>query len=118
MPETIQQQLERLRSLVHNRLCHPCLVEADYKAMEAALAIIDKLETTADGVPVIPGMVVWFESAIGTIWHCKATQFVYDTLDEILTPWGWISLDKCYSTREAVEVAKGDDTNDLPTTRS
>jgi hypothetical protein len=31
------------------------MTKRDAEAIQAALAIIDKLETTADGIPVVPG---------------------------------------------------------------
>jgi len=75
---------------------------------QAAEALVDKLPQTADGVPVVPGMTVWWVRN-DEVWHgivAGATSIVV-----------WVKPDKgdlaeawqpggCYSTREAAEAAR------------
>lgn len=59
--------------------------------VERLQAIVDKLPKTADGVPVVPGMVVWKS-------NCEPTN-----VGMLLGTW----VCQCYSTHEAAEAAGG-----------
>jgi len=99
-------------------LCPDCLdvdVHAHVNSVTAPLqAIVDSLPKTADGVPVVPGMEVWFWLNDETILvHQKAVQFVEDNQQSIMTSYGWLNVRHCYSTREAAEVKEPGLTKEL-----
>ena len=58
------------------------------------LAIVHKLPKTADGVPVVPDMEIWFRGEKGP-QRSQIPNFEFRKFDD------------CYSTREAAEAAKG-----------
>lgn len=68
-------------------------------------ALLDQLPKTADDVPVVPGMGMFFESDTGEIVFSTATRFLADG-SAILTEYGWRRLECCYSTREAAEKVR------------
>jgi hypothetical protein len=71
-------------------------------AVRSALALIDKFPKTADGVPVLPGMVLWYRSPAGII----PSEPVRNWADLV----GYLDDQGCvfYSTREAAEAAGGE----------
>jgi hypothetical protein len=79
--------------------------------VERLRAIVDKLPKTADGVPVVPMMEVWFWNDADYIDSAHAYTFSqqrHKVPISILTEWGWVRVAHCYSTREAVEAAGGE----------
>jgi hypothetical protein len=88
--------------------CECCKLPTE---IERLLAIVAKLPKTADGVPVVPGMRVW--------WVCNRAIWAGTvdgvTCDQVwLIPdegehWGTWSPSDCYSTREAAEKAAGEE---------
>ena len=78
--------------------------------LERLRAIVDKLPRTADGVPVVPGMEVYYPIRSGTRQGEILQQWVNDSLD--VTPCrstNRVAIYSWYSTREAAEAAGGDD---------
>ena len=78
--------------------------------IERLRAIVDKLPRTADGVPVVPGMEVYYPIRSGTRQGEILQQWVNDSLD--VTPCrstNRVAIYSWYSTREAAEAAGGDD---------
>lgn len=81
----------------------PCCIKCDGKweaaaEIERLLAIVGRLPTTSDGVPITPGMIVfggW--DGIGVVSELE-TSGAY-----IRQPGGvfWRAMDECYSTEEA-----------------
>ena len=81
------------------------------------LSTVDKIPKTADGVPVVPGMMVYkhvtdtkgnhlsmplaVTRLTGVAWLCKETD---DGLICVASRVG--NVEECYSTREAAEVGK------------
>jgi hypothetical protein len=97
-------------------------MDDDYKSLaarlEAAEAIIVKLPTTADGVPVVPGMEVWttrrfserkmrppFMVKVSHVWNPSGSADIgeADVFGNVTTK---LLASFCYSTREAAEQAK------------
>ena len=89
--------------------------------LEAARAIVAKLPKTADGVPIVPGMHVWFysrNSASQWVEELKVTgwehlpgmepgyMFVLSVCNEAGESDG-VNLACCYSTEAAALAAKG-----------
>jgi len=75
-------------------------------------AIVDKLPKTADGVPVVPGMNVFYYSPyqrevfrINDAMRCKATYIPSGCSQLNLQ---WVGVDECYSTRLAAKAAGGE----------
>lgn len=66
-------------------------------------AIVEKLPRTADGVPVVPGMTLWFVETrdTGKTWFVNEHEPI-----RLATNHYWIS-DKGYSTRAAAEAEAG-----------
>lgn len=92
-------QLDRKKALESRKL------KAEIEWLQA---IVDKLLTTADGVPVLPGM---------NLWAVDLDGGVYQWLVEVVSTDGRLrgvfhhvsnecDASRCYSTREAAEEAK------------
>ena len=64
-------------------------------AIRELLEVVDKLPKTADGVPVVPGMVTWCWVPEGYIMEAHATME-----NGPVRPWT-----ECYSTRQGAEEA-------------
>lgn len=91
-------------------------MEADRQELEAQLsaaqAIIDKLPKTADGVPVVPGMKVWWSHSNGNIDDAEVCELrdggcgviIWDEATGRLAH--HLEYVACYSTREAAETAQ------------
>ena len=60
--------------------------------------IVDKLPTTADGVPVVPGMEIWHPD--GRTGTASIAYYGRDCFPS------YVVAEYCYSTREAAEAAK------------
>jgi len=75
--------------------------------IERLTAIIDKLPKTADGVPIVPGMIAWCH-------HCGITRAEligeFGVTIEGPTVWcdGMADADGLYGTREAADAAGGE----------
>lgn len=69
--------------------------------------IVDKRAKTEDGVPAVPGMIVWFSNGSGTIRKvCDGGKYGYAVeVDDADGPRVRVPLSDCYSTREAAEAA-------------
>lgn len=70
-------------------------------------AIVDKLPTTADGVPIVPEMTVWVIGNFGSIVRSVRELVVYDVSSLQCSDgdrYRWSARD-CYSTRKAAEAA-------------
>lgn len=70
-------------------------------------AIVDRLPTTADGVPVTPGMQVW-DREYGErhyAWHFLRIEHGIGIASKSV---GVVILSECYSIREAAQAAGGD----------
>lgn len=67
-------------------------------------AIVDLMPKTADGVPVVPGMMLYYPVR----GHTGVIQD--EALVGIPTDWdeAWTDCDECYSTKEAAEAAAKD----------
>ena len=85
------------------------LIETLQQRVADLEAIVAKLPVTADGVPVVPGMSVWYPSPYdGEIYECRnvlrpsATYFPKDGRCQVSTQ--FIGVSRCYSTREAAEA--------------
>jgi len=71
-------------------------------------AIVDKLPKTSDGVPVVPGMMLW-----DPVWIDRS--FAVHSLDVYCpearrSEWvveGYVDVSQCFSTQAAAEAAKG-----------
>ena len=76
-------------------------------------AVAERLPRTADGVPVVPGMIVWIHergsSKIGTPWQTLTEQVVTGMTEGCVEVESRLRLFEaaacCYSTREAAEAA-------------
>jgi len=76
--------------------------------IERLQTIVDKLPKTADGVPVVPGMVlhdpIWIEDPFGVhqllVFCPNARRSEWSCND------GEVDTSQCYSTREAAQAAK------------
>ena len=71
-------------------------------------AIVDKLPKTADGVPVVPGMVLYSSQFIcGHFRHPEIVVSLHPYADEHVSGWmsGALGEEELYSTREAAEAA-------------
>lgn len=70
--------------------------------IERLRAIVDKLPRTADGVPITPGMIVYY-AARGQVWDEMASEMFISARCSCPTPerWSW------YSTPEAAKAARG-----------
>lgn len=80
---------------------------SDLSRLAELEAIVDKLPKTADGVPVMPGMTVFFTtgkgcSVNGIVQH--VTSACCGNTSGAGLHW-WRSTSDCYSTREAAEAA-------------
>jgi len=76
--------------------------QAKIAELEAEIAeledIVDKLPTTADGVPVVPGMEIWHpDGRTGTASIAYYGRGCFPS---------YVVAEYCYSTREAAEAAK------------
>jgi len=107
-------QCETCGEWVGSAQCPDCLdveiqehTDALRKRIADLEAIVDRLRKTADGVPVLPGMSIWFEANWGDVISDKAIQFD-PLLKAVLTRDGWRELSQCYSMCEAAEKAKGE----------
>ncbi len=75
--------------------------------IERLQAIIDKLPKTADGVPVVPGMIlfdpVWIDR------HFPIEELLVYCPDATRSEWhdGEVDVSQCYSTKAAAKAAKG-----------
>ena len=75
--------------------------------IERLQAIIDKLPKTADGVPIVPGMIAWCH-------HCGITRAEligeFGVTIEGPTVWcdGMADADGLYGTRKAADAAGGE----------
>lgn len=71
-------------------------------------ALREKLPKTADGVPVMPGMVVHFHNSTATVRKvCDGGEYGYTVeTEDVDGPQGWVPLRDCYSTREAAEAER------------
>lgn len=78
----------------------PTYAELEEKVAELQ-AIVDKLPRTADGVPVVPGMVLHYRRG----WQVLGAM-VGEYADRE-GDWHCVAIDDCYSTRQAAEAAKG-----------
>jgi hypothetical protein len=69
--------------------------------------IVDKLPKTADGVPVVPGMILWPGIFIPDEQGARIGWYATDlaTGDRIHQGEDTLRIGKCYSTREAAETA-------------
>lgn len=64
-------------------------------------AIVDKLPSTADGVPVVPGMVLYTES----VWEVKTALMLKGGSQPTRgDPWLQLYTGNYYSTRKAAEA--------------
>lgn len=95
--------------LSHIWACHDEIraLRRDVERYEAANAIVQALPTTADGVPVAPGMDVWELRDSGEIRKCFVLS-VYTDKAECRCGWGcpdpaWY---RCYSSEKAAARAK------------
>lgn len=74
--------------------------------------VVERLPKTADGVPVVPGQLIW---PTADYWidgdddgtPLKYRLYVVDHDGSVLTEEDELSVSKCYSTRAAAEAAKG-----------
>ena len=81
----------------------------DWRAVYSAIETIDKLPTTADGVPVVPGMTeVYFRDVYDKEWVCDTAEVtVYHSFyDDITIIQGEQFSEHCYSTESAARAAK------------
>ena len=67
-------------------------IAAVFKSRDSLQAIVDKLAKTADGVPILPRMCVFYCNEYGV----HEVEFYSDPPDDIRPS-------NCYSTREAAE---------------
>jgi len=76
------------------------------REIERLRAIVDRLPKTADGMPITPGMKVWFQRSRNHGWEVTAELVggYWDTFKD----WHCIDFDgqRCFSTREAAEAAR------------
>lgn len=84
------------------RACEVCIHgEADVGKLRAALAIVDKLDKTDDGVPITPRMMLY-----SPLWQpagvVESLTVCVPLHDRFLPLKGW------YSTRAAAEAARGE----------
>jgi len=74
--------------------------------IERLRAVVAKLPHTADGVPVVPGMVVWT-----AYWSGPRKEVVAEFVVQVDKPTIWASgladVGQLYSTKEAAEAARG-----------
>jgi len=88
--------------------CLRCGGPGESEVVERLRAIVEKLPKTADGVPVVPGMVIWppefIEDEQGATVKIIARDNLTGDMLEHGTSLLWIG--KCYSTREAAEAAR------------
>ena len=79
-------------------------LEAKDRELEQLRAIVDKLPKTADGVPVVPGMMVWRVLLSGSLDYREVVSIISSdvvSLNDIGAYFGDL-----YSTREAAEKAR------------
>ena len=86
------------------------------REVERLEAIVRRIPLTADGVPVVPGDVVWGKIGLSAregvvVWHSGKSAdglscFSCGTGPQATEHTGYRSIDKCYSTREAAEKAR------------
>lgn len=110
------------RDIINAVIKHHPRIQSLTQRAEAAEAVVDMLPTTADGVPMLPGMKIWSivgclpgnpisEGVVGKIDkpddYSEGLLTVYCGFDELtkdteLSPEGW------YSTREAALAARSE----------
>lgn len=109
-------EIERLRAIIdgdarrkHGASGMCCALREQEKSRADRLqAIVDRLPKTADGVPIVPGMKVWFQRSRNHGWEVTAELVggYYQSNGD----WSCIDFDgdgaRDYSTREAAEAAK------------
>lgn len=83
-----------------NETCCTCCHDVGFMIDEIKRlrAIVDKLPTTVDGVPIVPGTDVWRK--------CSACHHVHPWRSYDRPDFSTKVLAECYSTREAAEAAK------------
>ena len=96
--------LKMLREPCEIEKCGHCHLERQAAdEIERLRAIVDRLPTTADGVPIVPGMAIYQIDGSPAIvsgydWHG-------DWWEIELEHDRFLPADECYSTREAAEKA-------------
>ena len=97
-----EAKIERLRADYQE--AHRVQEHRHADEIERLRAIVDKLPKTADGVPVVPGMKLFF---LCPFENRITSDQVFQDRPEVggMT----IEVSNCYSTREAAEAAGGDD---------
>ena len=80
------------------------------KEIERLQAVVDKLPKTADGVPAVLGMTLYYLHGCGGIHSDVIAGFTICSADPESSIWqgGEMDAEDCYSTREAAEKG-GDD---------
>ena len=108
---------ERFHLMGAQNGCCACQAELLAKEVEALQAVVDKLPTTADGVPVVPGMTVFVRAGIVSGREpleckpvlCGGLEGVIPSpnLLGIVEEYYWtFEVSDTYSTRAAAEAAK------------
>ena len=108
-------QLARVREL--NNMFH--LEHEDHPVLLAKIkslqAVVKQLPKTADGVPVAPGMKVFYRHAVGgTIYSDVIADLTPYSTDPESSIWagGEIGVDQCYSTEAAARAAGEEGSDD------
>jgi len=99
-----------------NYMCPVTIADCEQAAdvIDRLQAIVDKLPRTADGVAIVPGMVVykWFEcppgiQAIDVVDVCDTEDITCEINKGEFKGWtDVVESQDCYSTREAAEAAQ------------
>lgn len=97
--------------------CSLCYVGWARAELERLQAIVDQLPKTIDGVPVLPGMVLWYVSFslasrvevvslddLGSDWPATVRKAI-SASDSSGSTFRW-HVQGCYSSREAAEAAR------------
>lgn len=83
--------------------CQPCrdVMAAGADEIERLTAIVERLPTTADGVPITLGMPIFV-----VLSSCVLEETAWSIRDDFLNDGPRWAIAECYATREAAEKAR------------